>query len=530
MEYSNGKTIYGCIAERADAAPDVPAIIETDKGAENIVTWSQLKNAVNNMALAMKEEGVEEGARIVAALPNSIGAVVSALAGWRLGACVFFLSPELVSGERRELLSQVRPALVLSSWKDVECRAMTVSDKLDYSFNAAAGALPDLVSKPSKATATGGSTGIPKIILEEAPMLYGAEDFAQWEYVTGQHAGQTLLVCGSLHHSLFNNSFYISMALGNTAVLMKRFDEAAAVAAIEKYAVNNIVLVPTMMSRIIRCGAVKTANLGSVRSLQHAGASCPVWLKKEWIDLLGPEKIYEFYSMSEKVGMTTIRGDEWLRHEGSVGRPMGAEIRILGDDMQNVPAGTVGNVYFVSDKPRTTHYLLDTQQYASDGGSSVSVGDLGYLDAEGYLYLVDRRSDMIISGGKNIYVTEVENALREYRNVRDIAVVGLPDPVWGRRVHAIIEPSCPAEEFGVWEFASFGFRALSNFKLPKTMELVEKLPRDESGKLRRRALAEERAAADSPEGSGRFRIISVPNGHQILAWRAKKSKEAKKAE
>ena len=407
---------------------------------------------------------------------------------------------------------------------------MSASEKLDYSPCPEGAALPDAVSQPSKATATGGSTGIPKIILEEAPMLYGESDFVQWQYVTGQHAGQTLLICGSLHHSLFNNAFYISMALGNTAVLMKRFDETGAVDAVEKYKVNNIVLVPTMMSRILRCDAAKSADLSSVESVEHAGASCPVWLKKEWIERLGAEKIYEFYSMSEKVGMTTIRGDEWLRHEGSVGRPMGAEVRILSDNMESVPPRTVGNVYFLSDQPRTTHYLLDTQKYDTDGARAISVGDLGYLDEEGYLYLVDRRSDMIISGGKNIYVTEVENALREYKDVRDIVVVGLPDASWGRRVHAIIEPACPPEEFGLYEFASFGFRTLSNFKLPKSMELVERLPRDESGKIRRKALAEERAEVDVPGGEEKFGIIKVPNGHQILAWRAKRAKEAKKPE
>lgn len=279
-ERSESKTMYGWIAHRAAISPDTPAVIETDRGLEHIVTWAQLRNAVNNMALRMKGEGVHPGGRIVVALPNSIGTVVAALAGWRLGACVFFLSSELVSSERRELLSQVGPNLALSAWKDVEHPTMTAADKLDYTYHAEAEALPDEVSKPSKATATGGSTGIPKIILEEAPMLYGGDDFTQWQYVTGQHAGQTLLVCGSLHHSLFNNAFYISMALGNTAVLMKRFDETAAVAAIENYKVNNIVLVPTMMSRIIRCDAAKTADLSSIQSVEHAGASCPCGSKR----------------------------------------------------------------------------------------------------------------------------------------------------------------------------------------------------------------------------------------------------------
>ena len=526
-EGESSRTIYSCIAGQAAKTPDCPAVIELDKdGAERTVTWEQLRRDTNKTAMYLRGLGVGKDSRVVIALPNGIPAVLTALAVWRLGACAFFLSSQLVPGEQRGLLDQIKPNLVASAWKCEGYKSISMTDKTIDALAPGGDELPDLVSCPGKAMATGGSTGVPKIILEHASLLYGEDDFTQWQRITGFGKDSSQLVCGSLHHSLFNNSFYIALAMGCTNVLLKRFDEALAVKAIEKYRINALVLVPTMMSRIIRCPELDKTDIGSVTSLLHAGAACPVWLKKDWINLIGAEHVHEFYSMSEKVGMTYIRGDAWLEHEGSVGRPVDAGLEILSDDGEKVPAGTVGNVYFIPNKPSVTNYLLADQKLSSAAGNAVSVGDLGYLDEDGYLYLVDRRSDMIVSGGKNVYAAEVENVLREYSKVRDIVVIGLADPTWGRRVHAIIEPDCPPEEFGIYEFTNFGFKHMSNSKLPKTIELVEALPRDESGKLRRKTLVDERdAASDAAE---KFHFINVPNGHQLYAWRAAREK-AKKA-
>lgn len=512
------ETIYKCISRAAATIPEAPAVIELDKaGNENAVTWRQLCRYTDALAAHLSSLGVSEASRVCVAMPNSIAAVAASLAVWRLGACAFMLSWQLVPDERRGLLDQIKPALVLTAWGDGRYPELNVTDGLIRAVAPAGRELPDLISKPGRATATGGSTGVPKIILDEAAFLFGEEDFAQWSRVTGQSAGQVQLVCGSLHHSLFNNSFYMAMAMGCTNVLLRHFDEKLVLKAIEKYRVNSMVLVPTMMSRIIRCPDFDAADISSVKTVHHAGAACPAWLKKEWIQRFGAETIHEFYSMSEKVGMTHIRGDEWLMHQGSVGKAVGADIVILDDDGKPVPAGTVGSVYFVPSTPATVHYLLQSQRLNEISGA-VSVGDIGSVDEEGYLYLVDRRSDMIISGGKNVYAAEVENVLREYSAVRDIVVIGLSDPVWGRRVHAVVEPSCRQEDFDVYAFADFAFRRMSSYKLPKTMELVPALPRDDSGKLRRGAMVEERE-------KGGVEYIKIPNGRQIYAWRAKKTKK-----
>lgn len=517
------RSVYGWLAHWTQEKPQENAIVLIGKkGYEAPITWAELKQAVDKTAAHYKRLGVKTGDRVVVTLPNSLAAVTAAIAAWHMGCCVFFLSNELPGAEMAVLLDQIKPDLVAASaamkgWKTAELNDTVVKDlPLAEEF------IEDISAVPARATTTGGSTGIPKIIIEDIPMNYGPTDFYAWQMLTGQHSGQTQLICGSLHHSLFGNSFYMSLAMGNTQLLMCQFREDLFIKLVGKYRVNSFVLVPTMMSRIIRSPEMETAELGSIECMHHAGASCPVWLKKEWIERLGGEKVHEFYSMSEKIGMTGIRGDEWLLHEGSVGRPFGCEIEIFSDEMEPVPAGTIGNVYFKSGGGSSTHYLLGEQRVSQAPDGALSVGDLGYLDEEGYLFLVDRRSDMIITGGKNVYAAEVENLLREFDKVADILVIGLPDATWGRRVHAIIEPACPAEEFPTYAFADFGFRRISNYKLPKTIELVKRIPRDHAGKVNKRKLAEEREKAG--EDSELFKYIKVPNGHQLMAWRKKKNK------
>ena len=523
--HSQYQSIYKCITQTAENRPAEPAIIELRKsGKKRSITWSLLHQSVNRMAHHLKDHKVTVKSRVVIALPNSISAVIATLGAWRLGSCVFFLSYQLTPSEQENLLEQIKPDLILAAWKNTSYPVIPITDQTIIKLENGGEELPDIVSVPCRATATGGSTGIPKIIIEEVAMHYGESDFSRWSEITGQVTGQTQLICGSLHHALFNNSFYIALAMGNRIILTDKFDEYSILAAIEKYKVNSIVLVPTMMALIAKCPKLSDTDLSSISCMHHAGASCPVWLKKKWIDMIGAEKVHEFYSMSEKVGLTHIRGDEWLLHEGSVGKPLSGEIKILDDEQNPVETGTVGNIYFVCTVPFHTHYLDGAHKMMKSRiyDNAISMGDLGYLDQGRYLYLVDRRCDMIISGGKNVYAAEVENTLREYSGVKDIVVIGLSDPHWGRRVHALIQPSCAPEDFDIYGFASFGFRNICNFKLPKTIELVDSLPRSEVGKLRRKALIEERE--NTKDAASVFHYISFPNGHQLNAWNAKRQR------
>lgn len=516
------KSMYGWIKYWSETKGDDTAVVIVEKnGEETSVSWSKLLELTDKTACFFASKGIKEASKIIIALPNAVSTIVTALAAWHLGACVFFLSYELPEKEFSVLLDQIAPDMIAASGRHGDYLTVDMSDELIASLPAADREFPDISLIPARATATGGSTGTPKIIIEHVPMSFGQIDFYAWGMLTGQHAGQTQLICGSLHHSLFGNSFYIALAMGNKLVVMRQFSDVQFLRLVEKHKVNCFVLVPTMMSRIIRSPECAKTDLSSVECMHHAGASCPVWLKKDWIKMLGGEKIHEFYSMSEKIGTATVRGDEWLAHEGTVGRPFGCEIEILNDEFEPVPNGTVGTVWFKSDKEPSTHYLLGTQRISHAPDGALSVGDLGYMDDDGFLYIVDRRSDMIISGGKNVYAAEVENILREYAQVADVLVIGLPDVTWGRRVHAIIEPSCSVDEFKLYTFADFCFRRISNYKLPKTVEFVERIPRDLSGKVNKRKLAEARENAG--ENSDEFKYVNFPNGHQIYAWRKKKS-------
>lgn len=522
----NERTIYRCISDHAAAFPDKPAIVTLGKdGTERIISWQELRQTTDKAAAYLKTRGVQKGSRVVVAQPNGLPEVVAALASWHLGACVFFLSSQLVDGEQKVLLDQISPDLVLSYWKQDTYKNIAITDKLLRHLEPGVENLPDEISCPGKALATGGSTGIPKIIIDYSALLYTEDDFRQWSLATGFAPGKTLLICGSLHHSLFNESFFFALAMGSTVILARRFDEAQVLRAIEKYSVNDLLLVPTMMSRILRCPSCKTTSFANIESVLHAGASCPAWLKRKWIDLVGAEKVHEFYSMSERVGMTCINGTEWLDHQGSVGRPVNADLEILDDDGKPVPNGEDGNIFFLPRKPTRVGYLQPGQSAVRGPGGAVSVGDLGHLDDDGYLYILDRRSDMIVSGGKNVYAAEVENVLREYPQVKDIVVIGLTDATWGRRVHCIVQPLCPPDEFNVYDFTNFGFKRMSNTKLPKTLELVDELPRDDSGKIRRKNLVRERDIA--PDPWAQFHFIKVPDGHQLYAWRAAKSRKAR---
>lgn len=516
------QSLYGSICKAAEFKPEESAIVFVKKngGALN-VSWRELRSYVDRLSARLNALGIGEGSRVVVAMPNSLGAVSAMLAVWHLGGCAFLLSSELPENERRLLLGQITPALVISAWKNCGCETLNLTET-ELAALPDAEPLPDVIGVPAKACATGGSTGTPKIIIEDAPLVYGREDFISWNAITGQDFGYRQLICGSLHHSLFCNSFIMGLAMGNSAVITRRFDEAQVLSCIERYGINCMVLVPTMMSRVIRSPRCKETDLSSIKTMHHAGALCPRWLKQDWIELIGAEKVHEFYSMTEKIGTTAIRGDEWLLHPESAGRAYGCSVEILDDEQNPVPNGTIGSVYFHPSAARNTHYLLGEQRLVRHG-DAVSVGDLGYMDDEGYLYLVDRRSDMIISGGENIYPAEVENALRAYPQVEDIVVIGLPDSKWGRRVHALIELNCPRGDFDIYEFTSFGFKQLSNYKLPKTIELLDRIPRDNAGKVNKRALVEDRLNAG--EDGGEFNYIKLVNGHQLIAWRAKKAKQ-----
>src|SRR5919205_4395621 len=187
-------------------------------------------------------------------------------------------------------------------------------------------------------------------------------------------------------------------------------------------------------------------DFSSFEAMHSSAAVCPIWLKQAWIDKLGAEQVYEVYGSAEGIGATIIRGDEWLEHRGSVGRSPTCEIRILDEEGRTLPPGEVGEIYFRrldGSTPTFSYVGAEPPKTTADGFASL--GDLGWLDEDGYLYIADRRVDMIVSGGANVYPAEVEAALSEHPALADVAVIGVPDEEWGRRVHAVVQPANPAD-------------------------------------------------------------------------------------
>ena len=303
-------------------------------------------------------------------------------------------------------------------------------------------------------------------------------------------AGTIYLSAGPLYHAAPHYFSLQAMREGGTVVAPRRFDAADTLALIEQYGVTHGQWVPTMFARMLALpDAVRARHrLGSLRRAIHAAAPCPIPVKERMIAWWGPV-LFEYYSGSEGVGSTGIESADWLRHKGSVGRAIGGTIHILDDAGQELPAGEVGMIWFSGlpsfdylNAPEKTRAAVDARGWGT-------YGDIGHVDAEGYLYLSDRRADLILSGGVNVYPQEVETVLAGHPAVADVAVVGVPDPDLGEQVKAVVALHDGMEATAA-ELMAFCRARLSGVKCPRSADIVDALPRSEAGKLLRRVLKE----------------------------------------
>jgi bile acid-coenzyme A ligase len=349
------------------------------------------------------------------------------------------------------------------------------------------------VARYWKAMTSGGSTGRPKVILDHQPAV---TDTAA-EPPLGIPLGASLLNPGPLYHNAPFIVSHFALFAGGSVTGMVKFDAQEALRLIEAERVQWVNFVPTMMHRIwMLPDEVRNAyDLSSLKIVFHMAAPMPPWLKEKWIEWLGPERIYELYGGTERQGRTVISGTEWLAHKGSVGKiDESCRLRILGPDGNDVAPGESGEIFFLpNDGPGCTyHYLGAEPKRRADGWESL--GDIGRLDADGYLYLGDRLADMVLRGGANIYPAEVEAALMAHPKVRSCVVVGLPDPEFGQRVHAILELDSSTDAQALVDgMADFLSDRLSRYKHPESYEVLDVMLRDDSGKVRRTLLRDERA-------------------------------------
>ena len=484
--FSPGRMLTRLAAEDSGR---VALIVSKVDGSTEQLTRGALEGWSNRIARRLRAQvpDIGPGAFVAIHLPNGVEHVVATLAIFKLGACPMPVSHRMPAAERDGLLGLGKPVAIFSDAPELAGISRAAMRDADYYSE-----LPpaDAVPQPFKAIASGGSTGKPKLIVSPGAFAFpvGGHPIAG---LLGLGPEDRLYSPGPLYH---NQAFFfsqIALFQGASVLLNEKFDAGRTLDLIEQHRPTVLNLVPTMMSRMLRVEDVAGRDYGSVKTLWHLAAPCPPWVKRGWIDVLGAERVMELWSSTEVNGATVIRGDEWLRKPGSVGRPWNTEIRILDAARRELPVGEVGEVYsrFVGGPPQSVY--LGAANLEDIGDHYTSVGDLGYVDADGYLFLADRRVDLIITGGANVVPAEVEAALTQHASVRDAAVVGLKDEDLGRRVHAIVElaPSAAATT----EELDRHVRALiASYKVPRSYELVPALPRDEAGKIRRGLLRDER--------------------------------------
>jgi len=302
--------------------------------------------------------------------------------------------------------------------------------------------LPDTYAVNWKAPTSGGSTGRPKLIVSGAPSLGTVDAFGRMlgglPTIGGASLEGVKLIPGPLYHSGPFNSALQAILAGSTVVIMRRFDAAKWYRLVSQYRCDWSYLVPTMMKRIWELPDRANFDLSSLEAVFHTAAPCPPWLKESWCKWLGPEKIYEMFGMSEGLIVAAIRGDEWLtrrRNDGTnlVGCLRSGAVRVLDSTGKECPPLTMGEIFMRSSG--SYRYIGAETQTNVDNWESV--GDMGMMDKDGYIFLGDRKKDMLIVGGSNIFPAEVEAAIEQHPAVGSAAVVGLPDPDLGQRLHLL---------------------------------------------------------------------------------------------
>lgn len=487
------------LAELAEMQPDATAFIfVTTGGAESPVTCRRLEDQSNRMARGLAQRGVGQGDMVVIELPNSVEHVVATFGAWKVGACVLPLRWDLPAWERERVLAVAKPKIVVGRRTEESPWQAVSPEQLDDPA-LSVDPLPDRIPDPARAVASSGSTGVPKVIRANGSGVFmptAIENSAA--NALGQYPGQIQLVPAPFYHTNGSLITFPALLQGQSLIVMERFVADLALELIERHGVNTLTATTIMLQRMARSPDMDTRDLSSIESLLHGAAPLPEWLARFWIERIGPTRFFIAYGSSENAGTCFVRGDEWLQRPGTVGRPVNTELRIRDDEGRDLPPGEVGMIHL--RRPGVTapvfNYLGDVPSSTGADGFTV-LGDLGWLDDDGYLYLADRRVDMIISGGANVYPAEVEAALTEQTGVADAVVIGLPDDEWGERVHAVVQPADPAAPPTVDELRAHCRERLAAYKVPKTVEFIDRLPRNDAGKIRRGDLARERTG-DGP--------------------------------
>jgi bile acid-coenzyme A ligase len=473
------------------AEGDVAVTFAAEHGGETPITWRELESRANQTARFLRSRGLGDGDMVVVALRNSLEHLFTTFGAWKLGASVLPLRWDLPEWERDRLLAVAPAHLVVAGWESPAPGTVTPDDIRGTVDQRDDPLEDDHVPQYTRLIATSGATGTPKIVVTPSPGVMAVDE--QMMNVTGAAVGKRYLTTSPLYHVNGWAYAYNPLLQNCPVVLMERFDAARAVELIERCHVQLTCMVPTMLMRVARLPDVKEHDLGSIERIVYGGASVPEWVVRAWFELIPPERFAFSYGGSEGHGLVMTTGDQWLEHPGTVGKPLDAEVKILDEHGNEVPIGEIGEIHLRQHNAGQNFEYIGQPTPPNTSEGFGSFGDMGYVDEDGFLYIADRRRDMIVSGGANVFPAEVEAVISEHPGVLDVVVVGLPDPEWGHRVHAIVQPVDPVDPPDAEELRAFCKERLASYKVPKGFEIVDHIPRSAAGKVNRSRMVEERA-------------------------------------
>ncbi|ABC64557.1 acyl-CoA synthetase [Erythrobacter litoralis] len=502
--------------QHAAARPDHPAVIMAGTG--ETVTFGEMDAASNRFAHLLRARGIGHDEAFAVLLENRAEFYTLIWGSQRAGTMLVPISTRLTAPEIAYILKDSEAKLLITStaFDDVmqgiraECSDLPVlmmDGEGDEDFAAALDAQPSEPIDDQRAGLvmlySSGTTGRPKGIRPappEDPDPLAANPLMGLAIMgAGMPADGSMVYLSPapLYHAAPIGWSSTVHRLGGTVVMMAKFDPETALEAIEKYKVTDSQWVPTHFVRMLKLPEeIRTRyDLSSHQRALHAAAPCPVPIKKQMIEWWGPI-VNEYYAGSEGIGMTLVKSEDWLTHPGTVGRAIHGTLHICGPDGEEVPAGTDGLIFFENDILPTYHNDPDKTKDAMHPKGWMTLGDIGHVDEDGFLYLTDRKSHMIISGGVNIYPQEIENLLISHPKVMDAAVIGAPDPDLGEKVVAVVQPKDMSDAGEAFEGELRDYLApnLSRIKMPRLFDFRPDLPREANGKLYKRELRDEFAA------------------------------------
>ena len=495
----------------AASSPDKPAVIVAETG--ETVSYAELDAASNRAAQLFRSHGLKHDDVVAFMLENTPHYYGLTWGAQRAGLRYVCISSRLTQDETDYILENSGAKMLVVS-ASLASAALQLETRIErYSMGGAIDGWPRIEDALAAMPATriaderagvdmlysSGTTGRPKgvkVPLPEEEEIDAPNSLVMLASAAfGINADSIYLSPAPLYHAAPLRWSMTIHRLGGTVVLMKKFDPEAALAAIQHYRCNAAQFVPTHFVRMLKLPAEVRAqyDVSSMKSAIHAAAPCPVPVKQAMIDWWGPV-LLEYYAGSEGNGMTFATSQDWLAHKGTVGRAILGTVHIVGEDNETeVPVGEEGAVFFESDN--VFEYHDDPEKTASSRNSKgwSTLGDVGKLDADGFLYLTDRKSFMIISGGVNIYPQEIENHLVTHPKVADVAVVGGPYEEMGEEVIAVIQPADMADATDEFrdELGAYARQKLSGVKVPRRIDFMEALPRHDTGKLYKRLLRDQ---------------------------------------